>query len=109
MSGTVTAAVLGGCFLQLYWRGAIGPMLTILCLLGGIFLYLFARRYLANHWMTRGAIFAITPSVSAMTALAVSGFYTFLSQSIPNSSEMPTWLVGLTLWATLFLLCFGAI
>ncbi|MEC7696124.1 MAG: hypothetical protein VYA11_03415 [Planctomycetota bacterium] len=109
MSLTVTAAVLVGCFLQLQWFGAIGPLMTIVCLLGGIFLYLIARKRTANHWMTRGAIFAITPTVSAAAALAVSGFYSFLARSLPTASDIPGWLVGLTLWATLFLLCFGGI
>ncbi len=109
MSATVTGSVLGGCFVQLQWRGSIGPMVTIICLLSGIFLYLIARKQLADHWMTRGAIFAITPTVSAAAALAVSGFYTFLSRTIPTASDTPAWMVGITLWTTLFLLCFGGI
>ena len=109
MSATVTATVLLGCVLQLRWLGGIGPILTIISLLVGIGLYLFTRKCAVQNWMTRGAIFAITPTVSATVALVVSTFFAILMQSPVNSTEPSIWLVVITLWITLFLLCFGAI
>ena len=109
MSAVATGSVVLGGFLQLRLFGAIGPLLTILSLLCGITTYLIIRKTFAQKWMSRGAIFAITPTVSSVTAIGLSLCFSFLLQPVTNDSQAPSWLIASALWTTIFLLCFGAI
>jgi len=108
MSATVSGTVLLTCALQLRLLGAIGPLLTIIGLLSGVLIYLAARNRFAKNWMTRGAVFAITPVVSIAVGTTLSLLFWWLMPSSVQDTRQPFWIAA-TLAATLFLLCFGCI